>query len=52
MANVLFRNDNINTGHCTIESANRSLAVQTPPVNFIVQNKSVSNLTKIVEYSL
>ena len=40
-----FSDDNINTGHSVTDSGNRSLAVQTPPVDFIVQNKTVSAIS-------
>ena len=34
--------DNVKSGQFGVDSINSSLDVQTPPVNFIIQNKSVS----------
>ena len=38
----MISDDNLNTGHSTRDSDNTSLAVQTPPVYFIILNKTVS----------
>ena len=37
-----YSNDNVNTGHGVTNFTDESLAVQTPPVNFILLNQSVS----------
>ena len=39
-----YRNSNVNTGHGVTNSTDESLAVQTPPVNFVLLNQSVSVL--------
>ncbi|XP_065907348.1 uncharacterized protein, partial [Dysidea avara] len=37
-----LRNSNVNTGHSVTDSTDESLAVQTPPVNFVLLNRSVN----------
>ena len=37
-----FSDTNVNTGHSEVDTFNKTLAVQTPAVNFVIQNSSVS----------
>ena len=43
---MLFSNDNINTGH--VGSTDQTLAVQTPAVDFILMNQTVSLFLVVV----
>ena len=37
-----FSSTNVNTGHSEVDALNNTLAVQTPAVNFVIQNSTVS----------
>ncbi|XP_065907815.1 uncharacterized protein [Dysidea avara] len=46
---VSYSDTNVNTGHSEVDTFNKTLAVQTPAVNFVIQNSSMVSYPGKVE---